>query len=103
MTKTKPKIKFIVDTVMSKGDIYGNRYGYSVVTSTETNKGITFRTPCHGNTTALLRRNWEWDEIWGTETELPIRQWNRASKGIDISITIGKDDEIMEKIMELTR
>ena len=103
MTKTRPKIKFIVDTVMSKSDIYGNRYGYSVVTSTETGKSMTLRTPCHGNTTALLRRNWEWDEINGSESELPIRQWNSLSKEIDISVSIGKDDEIMEKVRELTR
>lgn len=97
----KKSIKLIVDSYCSKADIYGNRYHFSVITSTKTGKSLRFTTPAHGNTTGLLRKCWEWEEIHGSETELPIREWNRLVKGIDLHISIGKDDEALHMIKDL--
>ena len=98
---SKTKIKLIVETYVSKSDIYGNRYSYSVVTSTKTGKSIRFTTPSYSNTESLLRDNWEWEEMAkNVITNIPIREFDRIIKDIKLHNTC-MDPEILEKVKEI--
>ena len=75
-------IRFLIDTTVSKRDISGNCYHYSIVTSTSTGQSVTIRAGWGsdgGNIKAALHKaGIEWEEMRYTERTLPIRQWNKC-------------------------
>ena len=74
-------IKYIVDTTSSHTDLNGNRYHFSVITNCRTHNVISVKTYSHSNATHLLRKNGvDWSEIHSTESQLPIREFNRLEK-----------------------
>ncbi len=74
-------IRFLIDTTVSKRDVSGNCYHYSVVTSTKTGQSLTIGSGWGsdgGNIKALLRRaGLDWSEIHYAEAMIPIREFNR--------------------------
>lgn len=78
-------IRFILETVSSKIDRNGNRYHFVIVTSTKT--GNSFKSDIGGQSNArgkirsLLGLGWE--DFLSIESEIPIREWNRAAKDFD--------------------
>lgn len=80
-------IRYLIDTTVSKRDVSGNCYNYSVVTSTKT--GATLRINSGygsdgGNIKAMLRKaGLDWSEIHYSERLLPIREfWRRREEAL---------------------
>jgi len=83
-------IRFIIDSTMSKSDVYGNSYGFTKVTSTKTGSSLYVYTGLRGaggNIKSLLHNNaFEWDELYSVVTEVKIREWEQQKKNIMLLI-----------------
>lgn len=77
-------VRFIVDTVGSKRDLYGNRYFFSRIRSTKTGKILEVRSDGEQNTPNQIKRLFalDWSEIHSTSSEIPKRQWETMAKNI---------------------
>ena len=71
------KIRFIVHTVSSESDVYGNRHHYAVITSTKTGKGLTCVVGGESNARALVYDACgdNWAGIYSVESSVPKRVW----------------------------
>ena len=79
-------IRFLINTTVSKRDIYGNCYNYSIVTSTKTGKRLAINSGWGsdgGNIRAMLRQaGLEWNEISYTDSMVGIREHGRLKANI---------------------
>lgn len=93
-------IRFIVETVSSKRDVYGNCYHYAIVTSTKTNKCLIIK-HCGGpdNARHYVHKVVEWSEMYSSETSLPIRQFDRLAKGIEKSPVAFFEHELTNEML----
>ena len=77
-------IKFLVDIVTSKRDIYGNCYHAATITRVSDNLTLCGTVDAASNVRGYLYKNGMArigeNEIHETETVLPIRQFNRLTK-----------------------
>ena len=75
-------VRFLIDTTVSKRDIYGNCYHYDVITATKTGNSLVVRPTWGsdgGNTKALCRKaGLDWSEIRYTERVIHIREFKRS-------------------------
>lgn len=81
-------IKLIAEGFNSKTDRNGNRYWAYRLTNTQTgavikgNLGGSMQSALSHAITVMIRKfGWSWDNVHLTETELPIREFNRLVKG----------------------
>ncbi len=74
-------IRYIVETVSSKRDVYGNCYHYAVITSTKTGKKLIIK-HCGGpdNAKHYVHKVADWSEMHATETIYPIRRYNQYAE-----------------------
>ena len=75
-------IRFIVETVSSNRDLYGNCYHFAQVTSTKTGKSLRIDSVGgESNASALVRRTLDlgWDDLFSTSQYLPKREWQRRA------------------------
>lgn len=77
-----PKIRFIVDTVSSARDVNGNRYHFADITSVRSGRRLRVLVDGASNARVAVKRALalDWSEIHSTESEIPKRQWQEASK-----------------------
>ena len=82
-------IKYIVHTISSFNDYYGNTYHFARITSTKTGKSLVIDSVGGPNNAAhlLLRRNEDtkplandWREIYGVQSWEKKREWQRLEK-----------------------
>lgn len=75
-------IRFLIDTTVSKRDVSGNCYHYSVVTSTKTGRNLIVATGWGsdgGNIRALLRNaGLEWSELHYSERVIGKREFKQS-------------------------
>ena len=80
-------IRFLIDTTVSKRDMYGNCYSYSTVTSTKTGRSLVINSGAMSsgcNVKGILRSaGLEHSEIHYAESMLPIREFNRREPAKD--------------------
>jgi hypothetical protein len=80
-------IKFILDTVSSRRDIYGNCYHAAFLTRLSDGAKLQGIVDAPSNVRSYLHRcdaaRFGEQELHETETELPIREFNRLVKGFD--------------------
>ena len=78
-------IRFIIHTVSSKIDVYGNRYHLTQFTSTATGKSLQVEMGGEDNANFALRRLLElgWEDFHSSHADLPIREFNRLAKNND--------------------
>ena len=77
-------IKLIVNVYNSRADVYGNSYWAMMVTDTESGESVVgiLGGSARGNAAHYVRGlGYEWSDIHISETEFPIRQFNRKVKG----------------------
>lgn len=75
-------IKYLIEVTTSKRDLNGNCYHAATITKTENGESIEGTIDAPSNVQMYLRRaNVEWNEMRMTESVLPIRQFNAATKG----------------------
>ena len=79
-------IRFIIHTVSSERDIYGNRWHFARVTSTRTGKELAFRTESPGNARVHVTQTTPlaYEEVYCIEETLPKRRWNEAVRGVEL-------------------
>lgn len=75
-----PMIKALKHLTYSKRDMYGNCYGFLTVTNTLTGESIKALVDFIGNEERFLREIKV--NFVSSETELPIREFNRLAKGL---------------------
>ena len=75
-------IKYIINVVYSKTDIYGNRYSYATLTSAATGKSITLQSGYGENQLKywLARKEVNLEQLSASESEIGIRDFNRQTK-----------------------
>lgn len=74
-------IRFIVDTVSSLPDVYGNRYHFATITSVRTGKTLKLKSVGgDSNARGFVRNVADWSEMHYTNSDERIRQFNRAAK-----------------------
>jgi len=92
-------IRFIINTTVSKRDMYGNCYNYSTVTSTKTGRRFTVHASYGSsgdNIKSKLRQSGlEWEEINYSECVIPIREFNRLEKNIVDAVSESDVDKSM--------
>ena len=74
-------IRFLIDTVSSLTDVNGNRYHFATITSTKTGKSVRVKQIGGESNARGMVRNLtgaDWSEIHCTESDLKIRQFDRA-------------------------
>lgn len=81
-------IRFLIHTVSSRADVYGNRYHVATVTSTKSGRSFLVQNVGgEGNIPGLLREyGFEWNELNSTREELPIRQWNARYGKLELGV-----------------
>ena len=73
--------KLIIHITDSKRDMYGNVYSFANIYSIASNSSITGVVQCGDNVCGCLRQaGFEWNELSVHKSELPIRQFNAATK-----------------------
>lgn len=81
-------IRFLIDTTVSKRDINGNCYNFSVVTSTKTGKHLVIDSgwgSSGDNVWALLRKaGLDWAELKYCERVIGIRDFNHSKPDHEI-------------------
>lgn len=79
-------IRFIVETVSSKPDGYGNRYHFADIVSTITGQSLRCTTGGESNGRALVMKTGaRFDELHNTVCDgVPLRQWNHAAKFVTL-------------------
>ena len=77
-------IKSIIESVNSKSDMYGNRYFFMRYTDVKTGKTIEGTiSGDESNIRAIIREmGLDYDQVYFNTIELPIREFNRQSKGL---------------------
>ena len=76
-------IRFLIHTVSSLTDTYGNRYHYATITSTKTGNDLRVKSlGGESNARHLVRTKTDadWSEINSTEADMKIREFNRCRK-----------------------
>ena len=89
---SKNKIRFVIETISSERDFYGNCYHYSRIVSTKTGREIWFVSNGAGNARCLLRNRSDsqylqgiglnWDEFLEVEKTIPKRKHSAVSDTI---------------------
>jgi len=79
-TEMRPRIKLIMEFIISKRDRYGNCYWLCRMTSTETGRAMLFRTDGHNVNCHLRPLGLDFEDRIEIESEIPIRQWGRLEK-----------------------
>ena len=101
--KMKNKYTMIINS--SKGDIYGNRYGYIDIVDNDTGKTKSYKTGwCDSgasNEKSIAHRLGDCNIVM--RSDIPIRQFNRESKGLTHLNTSGNSVEKAEMIKELLK
>lgn len=76
-------IRYIVETISSERDVYGNRYHFARVTSTKTGHSLVID-GVGGDRNAPITVSQLLDlyggQVWETQSHLPIRDWQRHRK-----------------------
>ena len=77
-------IKYLVDIVSSKRDIYGNCYHAATITRVSDNLSLSGTVDAPSNVAHYLNKNglacFGHNEVHETQTTLPIREFNRLTK-----------------------
>lgn len=76
-------IRFLIHTVSSLTDVYGNRYHYATITSTKTGKDLRIKSlggPSNARHLVRTKTDADWSEINSTEADMKIREFNRSVK-----------------------
>jgi hypothetical protein len=78
-------IKAIIESVNSKSDMYGNRYFFMRYTDTKSGKTIEGNiSGGESNIRSIIREmGLEYSDVYFNTIELPIREYNRQSKGLE--------------------
>ena len=101
---TDPKILYILESFASRGDIYGNRYWWHRVTSTETGRSLVFEACSDGNARNCVNTAvgpLTHPELYSsTITDIPIREHNRQMKNCTHSE--GGSESLSMAILNLT-
>lgn len=78
------KVKYILESYASRGDVCGNRYWWHRLTSVESGNSITFEACSDGNARYLVNKYagpMTYPELYATAiTDRPIRDHNRMTK-----------------------
>lgn len=99
----KPVIRYIVVNYYSKRDVNGNTYWISEVTSTITGKTVAFTTPHCSNTNAFFhKRDVYYPAIKTVDIQLPIREFNRIEKRVDMHNSC-MDTDVAKAIIDLEK
>ncbi len=94
----KNKYTMIINS--SKGDIYGNRYGYIDIVDNDTGKTKSYETGwCDSgasNEKSIAYSLGDCNIVM--RSDIPIRQFNRESKGLPYLNTSGRNKECIKAI-----
>ena len=98
------KILYILESYASKSDVYGNRYWWHRVTSTETGRSIKFEACSDGNARSCVGKgtgSFYYPGLYSsTTTDVPIREHNRQMK--DVKLSENNQEELSLALSSLT-
>lgn len=95
----QPAIRFIIKTLYSRPDSSGNRYSFSIVTSTKSGRSLSFYSGYGGgNAVPIVRRVAPyWPEYYDVSYTLPIREWE-ANKH-NLRATMLTEDDVTDAML----